>query len=94
MDGSLSQLAEAESLALAGERLAPDHALALLEHADLTTLGALADLARRRLHPDQVVTYVIDRSGKIAAVFDSAVMASQHVDGARSTIQRLRARRT
>lgn len=40
------------------------------------------------------VTYVIDRSGKIAAVFDSAVMASQHVDGARSTIQRLRARRS
>lgn len=39
------------------------------------------------------ITYVIDRAGKIAAVFDSAVRASQHVDGARATVQRLRAGR-
>jgi len=39
------------------------------------------------------VTYVIDRNATIVAVFDSAVMASQHVDGARSAIQRLRAQR-
>jgi peroxiredoxin Q/BCP len=36
------------------------------------------------------VTYVIDRSGRIAAVFDSELRASQHVDGARAAIQRLR----
>ena len=38
------------------------------------------------------VTYVIDRKGRIAAVFDSAVRASQHVDGARATIEQLRAK--
>jgi peroxiredoxin Q/BCP len=39
------------------------------------------------------LTYVIDRTGRIAAVFDSAVRSSQHVDGARSAIQSLRSRR-
>ena len=39
------------------------------------------------------VTYVIDRTGRIAAVFDSELRASQHVDGARTAIQRLRAAR-
>ncbi len=37
------------------------------------------------------LTYVIDRAGKITAVFDSAVRASQHVDGARAAVQSLRA---
>jgi peroxiredoxin Q/BCP len=37
------------------------------------------------------VTYVIAQSGRIAAVFDSAVRARQHVDGARGAIQALRA---
>jgi peroxiredoxin Q/BCP len=36
------------------------------------------------------ITYVIDRNARIAAVFDSAVRASQHVDGARAAIARLR----
>jgi peroxiredoxin Q/BCP len=39
------------------------------------------------------LTYVIGRTGRIEAVFDSVVRASQHVDGARATIQRLRAAR-
>jgi 2-iminoacetate synthase ThiH len=34
--------------ALSAARITPEEALDLLEHADLTTLGALADLARRR----------------------------------------------
>lgn len=37
------------------------------------------------------ITFVIARSGKIAAIFDSAVRASQHTDGARDAIQKLRA---
>lgn len=37
------------------------------------------------------LTYVIDRNRRIVAVFDSAVRASQHVDGARAAIQQLRA---
>jgi cyclic dehypoxanthinyl futalosine synthase len=47
---------------LAGERIAPDEALLLLEHEGLATLGALADLVRRRKHPGRVVTYIIDRN--------------------------------
>jgi thioredoxin-dependent peroxiredoxin len=39
------------------------------------------------------VTYVIGRDGKIAGVYDSAVRASQHIDGARDTIRRLRGAR-
>jgi cyclic dehypoxanthinyl futalosine synthase len=63
MSGSLrEQLDAVESKALDGKRIAPADALLLLEHEDLVTLGALADLVRRRLHPDRVVTYIIDRN--------------------------------
>ena len=37
------------------------------------------------------ITYVIGKNGRIAAVIDSVVRASQHVDGARAAIQALRA---
>lgn len=37
------------------------------------------------------LTYVIGRNRRIEGVFDSAVRASQHVDGARGVIERLRA---
>jgi cyclic dehypoxanthinyl futalosine synthase len=47
---------------LEGGRITEEEALDLLEHGELTRLGALADLVRRRLHPDRVVTYVIDRN--------------------------------
>ena len=36
------------------------------------------------------ITFVIAKNRKIVAIFDSAVRASQHVDGARDAIQRLR----
>lgn len=36
--------------------------LALYEKAPLLELGAMADDVRRRLHPDGVVTYIIDRN--------------------------------
>lgn len=45
-----------------GERIDADGALKLLRHERLTTLGALADLVRRRKHPERVVTYIIDRN--------------------------------
>lgn len=38
------------------------------------------------------ITFVIGKNGRIEGVFDSAIRASQHVDGARATIERLRAR--
>lgn len=46
----------------AGERLTPQEALSLHEEADLLTLGRLADEARRRKHPDPIVTYIVDRN--------------------------------
>ncbi len=45
-----------------GGRISPADAVLLIEHEELGELGALADLVRRRLHPDGVVTYVIDRN--------------------------------
>ena len=35
------------------------------------------------------ITYVIDKQGKIAAVFDSQLFAGNHVQGARKTIEAL-----
>lgn len=39
------------------------------------------------------ITYVIDRSARIVAVFDSALRSSTHVEGARVALERLRAAR-
>ena len=47
---------------LSGERIDRDEALLLHQQEDLTALGALADLVRRRKHDDGVVTYMIDRN--------------------------------
>jgi len=46
----------------AGERLSREEGIALLRDADLLELGQLADSVRRRLHPEGVVTYIIDRN--------------------------------
>ncbi len=45
-----------------GERLIFDQYLQLVRGAPLETLQALADGVRRRLHPDNIVTYVVDRN--------------------------------
>jgi hypothetical protein len=45
-----------------GLRLTPDEGLLLHDHADLATLGRLADLVRMRKHPEARVTYVVDRN--------------------------------
>jgi cyclic dehypoxanthinyl futalosine synthase len=47
---------------LAGERITRDEALLLHEHADLLTLGRLADHVRRAKHPASQVTYIVDRN--------------------------------
>lgn len=47
---------------IAAERITTDEALLLLDEEQLTELGVLADLVRRRKHPERVVTYVIDRN--------------------------------
>jgi cyclic dehypoxanthinyl futalosine synthase len=51
-----------ESKVLAGERITPAEALTLIEDGSLSSLGMMADAVRRRLHPDGVVTYIIDRN--------------------------------
>ena len=48
--------------AAAGGRLDFDEALTLYRQADTLTLASLADRRRWALHPNQVVTYVVDRN--------------------------------
>ncbi|HET6201286.1 MAG TPA: cyclic dehypoxanthinyl futalosine synthase [Planctomycetota bacterium] len=45
-----------------GAPLSQEEALLLLTRADLLTLGALADSVRSRLHPEGIVTYIVDRN--------------------------------
>ncbi|MBK3332982.1 dehypoxanthine futalosine cyclase [Persephonella atlantica] len=45
-----------------GERIREEEALFLLKEADLLTVGRLADYVRRRKHPDNLVTFVVDRN--------------------------------
>src|SRR5712691_3866964 len=47
---------------LLGERVSRDEAIALIERGELLELGMLADAVRTRLHPEGVVTYIIDRN--------------------------------
>jgi cyclic dehypoxanthinyl futalosine synthase len=51
-----------ERKVLAGERLGREEGIALLRDADLLELGMLADAVRQRLHPEGLVTYIIDRN--------------------------------
>jgi len=45
-----------------GKRLAAAEALTLLREAELLDLAFAAECVRRRLHPDRVVTYIVDRN--------------------------------
>ncbi|MFN8006230.1 MAG: cyclic dehypoxanthinyl futalosine synthase [Terriglobia bacterium] len=45
-----------------GQRLSSEEYLRLVEEAPIELLGELADDVRRRLHPDGLVTYVVDRN--------------------------------
>ena len=46
----------------AGERITDADALRLFEHKNVIDLAELADLVRRRKHPDNTVTYIIGRN--------------------------------
>ncbi len=48
--------------AAAGGRLSPEEAMRLYAEAPVLELGAAADARRRMLHPEDVVTYIIDRN--------------------------------
>lgn len=47
---------------LNGERISVEEGLALAADKDFYRLGFLANSVRKRLHPDPIVTYVIDRN--------------------------------
>jgi cyclic dehypoxanthinyl futalosine synthase len=47
---------------LDAERITPEEGVELFEQGNLTELGLLADSVCRRLHPEPVKTYVIDRN--------------------------------
>ena len=51
-----------EQKVLAGERISGEEFMALATKGDFYQLGFLANAVRRRLHPEPVVTYVIDRN--------------------------------
>jgi len=45
-----------------GERIYPEEALHLWENVDFVTLGNLANFARKKFHPEDIVTFVVDRN--------------------------------
>ncbi len=47
---------------LDGKRISEEEALYLLEKGDLLTLGRIADYIRRKKHPNNIVTFVVDRN--------------------------------
>jgi cyclic dehypoxanthinyl futalosine synthase len=55
-------LASIISKSASGERLTADEGLALMSHSDLLTMGELANAVRKRLHPDRLVTFIVDRN--------------------------------
>lgn len=48
--------------ALAGRRITPEECLHLFRHAELAEVGEVADVLRARMHPSNVVTYIVDRN--------------------------------
>lgn len=60
-----------ESKIYSGEPLTRAEALRLLTEADLLAVGKLADFIRRRLHPDNLVTFVVDRNVNYTNICES-----------------------
>jgi cyclic dehypoxanthinyl futalosine synthase len=60
-----------ESKVLSGERLTPTEGIYLLTEADLLSLGQLAQEVRHRLHPESVITFVIDSNPNYTNVCDT-----------------------
>lgn len=48
--------------ALAGQRLTAEDGVALLKSSELIAIGQAANIVRQRLHPENKVTFVIDRN--------------------------------
>ncbi len=54
-----------------GETITREEALWLLSEAELLSVGRLADNIRRRLHPDNLVTFVVDRNVNYTNICES-----------------------
>jgi thioredoxin-dependent peroxiredoxin len=76
------------------DRFAREHGLDFPLVSDterrLATMYGATSLLRDVLGVSARLTFVIDRSRRIVAIFDSALRASQHVDGARGAIESLK----
>jgi len=53
------------------ERIGREDALRLLEEGELIHLGSMADRIRRKYHPDNCVTFVVDRNVNYTNICDS-----------------------
>ena len=60
--GETSGIEDIADKVYAGERITDADALRLFEHKNVIDLAELADLVRRRKHPDNTVTYIIGRN--------------------------------
>jgi cyclic dehypoxanthinyl futalosine synthase len=67
----MSRLGTVIRKAAAGELLSRQEALLLLAEGDLLQLGRLADGVRKRLHPDNLVTFVVDRNVNYTNICES-----------------------
>jgi thioredoxin-dependent peroxiredoxin len=78
------------------DRFAREHGLAFPLVSDparrLAALYGATSLLRDVMGVTARITFVIDRTRRIVAVFDSAVRSSQHVDGAKAAIEAIRRR--
>lgn len=59
---NLSNVSTLLQKALSGERLSLEEGTVLLENGNLLDLGSVADAIRQRFHPQNRVTYIIDRN--------------------------------
>jgi cyclic dehypoxanthinyl futalosine synthase len=67
----MKMLKKIESKIERGGELSHQEALHLLTEADLLATGRLADGIRRRLHPDDLVTFVVDRNVNYTNICES-----------------------
>ncbi len=64
-------MAAAPEIAGAGLRIEREEALGLLVDGDLLAMGKAADRIRRKLHPENTVTFVVDRNVNYTNICDS-----------------------
>jgi len=70
-DGDMEKIKNILGFCEQGRPLSRDEALHLLTDADLLDLGGLADGIRKRLHPDNLATFVVDRNVNYTNICES-----------------------